>query len=69
MTVSLHPQSFQKDMTTFLAKHRCMGNLSSQSGTQKLRNRAPNVSQFDMLVEEFENFFFQFCFWKSKLQV
>ena len=33
-----------------------MGNLSSRSGTQKLRNRAPNVSQFDMLVEEFENF-------------
>ena len=49
-------QSFQKAMTMFLSKHRCMENLSSRSGTQKLRNRAPNVSQFDMLVEEFENF-------------
>ena len=29
-----------------------MGNLSSRSGTQKLRNRAPNVSQFDILVEK-----------------
>ena len=56
MTVSLHPQSFQKAMTMFLAKHCCMGNLRSRSGTQKLRNRTPNVSQFDMLVEEFENF-------------
>ena len=33
-----------------------MRNLSSRSGTQKLRSRAPNVSQFDMLVEKFENF-------------
>ena len=35
MTVSLHTQSFQKAMTRFLAKHCCMGNLSSRSGTQK----------------------------------
>ena len=55
MTVSLHLQSFQKAMTMFLVKHRCMGNLSSRSGTQKLQAAlASNVSQFDMLAEDLE---------------
>ena len=50
MTVSLHPQSFQKAMTMFLVKHRCMENLGSRSGAQKLKAtlRPMSVSLIDL---------------------